>query len=98
MSTEHEVKLLHLVPWSEVIGTYHGFYVDVGHIYVRVGKRVVAFPDGSREATLVRKTLNERMVGRKIGILRTEDLPDRPVLIRVVIKALDQAGNRSKRG
>lgn len=83
MSTEHEIELLHLVPWSEVTGTYHGSQVDGHHIYVRIGKRAVAFAVESREASLVRRRLSENMVGRKIGILKT-NLPDKPLLFRVV--------------
>lgn len=83
MLAETEVGLLHLTPWVEVVGTYHGSHVDGYHIYVRVGKRAVAFPDDSMEAALVRKTLNEKMVGRKIGILKS-GLPGKPLLVRLI--------------
>jgi len=77
---EHETKRLDLTPWGEVVGPYHGSHIDDKHIYVRIGKIVVAFPLSMPETSLLLKELSTLSKYQKIGILRIDDR----VLIRKI--------------
>lgn len=74
---------IRLALWAELIGPYGGFVIDGHYIRVRIDDNVVSFVIGSEEAILLQQILNDNMIGRKIGILKT-DLIDKPVLIRLI--------------
>lgn len=73
----------HLTPWSEVVVIYNGLVIEEHFTRVKINGNMISFPNGSKEATLLQQFLKENMVGRNIGILRT-DLPDKPHLIRLI--------------
>jgi len=79
-----EADLLYLPVWQEIVGVFQGTSVDQHTIYVRINQRVLAFHNGSREATYARDRLTSIRVGTKIAILRT-DLPNKPLLIRQIL-------------
>lgn len=76
-------KEIKLNIWSEVVGTDDGLVIEENFTHLRINSSVISFPNGTKEATLVRQFFNENMVGRKIGVLRT-DLADKPLLFRIV--------------
>ena len=78
-----QVSRIQLALWSELIGTYKGFSIDGHSVHVRIDDNVVSFVIGSEEASLLQQILSDNMMGRKIGILKT-DLIDRPLLIRLI--------------
>lgn len=72
-----------LAPFSEIVGTYNGLVIKDHFTHVKINGYVISFPNGTKEATLLQQFFNENMVGRKIGVLRT-DLLDKPLLIRLI--------------
>jgi len=72
-----------LPPWSEMVGVYDGIIIEEDFTHVKINGKVISFKNGTKEATLLQQYLNEKMIGRKIRILRT-DLPDKPILIRLI--------------
>jgi len=78
-----QVNQTRLALWSELIGTYKGYVIDDQCIHVRIDDNVVSFVIGSEEESSLQQILSDNMLGRKIGILKT-DLIDRPLLIRLI--------------
>mgnify|MGYP001558297466 CR=1 FL=1 len=76
-----------LPPWSEMVGIYDGIGIEEDFTHVKINGKVISSKNGTKEATLLQQCLNEKMIGRKIGVLRT-NLPDKPILIRMI----DQKG------
>jgi len=74
---------LHLAPWCEVIGTFGGCITNDNFLYIKINGSLFAFPRESDEALNVREKLDENLVGKKVGILRTDE-PARPLLIRFI--------------
>lgn len=77
---EHETRRLQLTSWVEVVGLYHGSHTDNQHVYVQIGKIVVAFPLSMPETSILVKDLSKLHKHQKIGILRLDD----SVLIRKI--------------
>lgn len=78
-----QVSRIQLALWSELIGTYRGFVIDGHCIHVRIDDNVISFVIGTEEASLLQQFLSDDIVGRRIGILKT-DLLDRPLRIRLI--------------
>lgn len=74
---------LHLAPWCEVIGTFGGCITKDNFLYIKINGSLFVFPRESDEALYVREKLDENLVGKKVGILRTDE-PARPLLIRAL--------------
>ena len=73
----------HLRPWFELIGTYNGLEIDEYFVYIKIDDKVVSFSKDSEEALYVQEKLDSSVVGRKIGVLKT-DLQEKLVRIRLV--------------
>ncbi|MFQ6077114.1 MAG: hypothetical protein ACE5Z5_13455 [Candidatus Bathyarchaeia archaeon] len=74
---------VHLGAWMEVVGTLRGVSTDGHFTYLKIGGKLLSFPRHSTEAEIISDELgDDRLIGRKIGVLRTDD-PSRPLRIRV---------------
>lgn len=76
---------VHLPPWSEVVGIYHGLRDEGPFTFVIIGQKSVVLPKDSIEAELARKQLNRRLLKRKIAMLRTDPNTGH-LLVRVMEK------------
>lgn len=81
MSTED--KEIRLVLWSEVIGMFGGCFSDNHFIRLKINEKLLAFPKESKEAEVILKKLDDSLLGKWIGILKT-DLPKKSLVIRVL--------------
>jgi hypothetical protein len=66
----------------EIVGQLKDINYDEFCISVEVDDKVVSFPLSSLEAISSRRQLKRDLLGKKVGILRT-NLPS-PILIRVI--------------
>lgn len=74
--------------WQEIVGdciklSFEGKNVAI-HLFVHGEKLKIVYPCRSGEGFILRR-LGGKLVGRKIGILRTDD-PARPIVVRIVGK------------
>jgi len=76
---------IHLPPWSEAAGIFGGFYADDYCLYVKIGDKALVFAKGSKEAEIAQGILKSDLIGKKIALLRSDDLA-RPLLVRVIEK------------
>lgn len=82
MADSPQGNAIHLRLWMELTGKLCGISRDEHFTHVRIEHWMLSFPNGSEEADLLRQKL-AKAVGKKIGVLRT-DLPDNPLLVRVI--------------
>jgi len=74
---------VHLGAWMEVVGKLCGVSTDDRFTYIKIGDKLLSFPKHSTGAEIIEDELGDgRLIGRKIGVLRTDD-PSRPLLIRI---------------
>jgi hypothetical protein len=71
-----------LTPWSEIIGTLQGVFGDNLFIHVKVNGHLLSFANESRESEIILTKLKP-LIGRKVGILKTDSV-DNPLCIRLV--------------
>jgi len=79
LTTERKVALLR--PWQEVTGVLEDFDLDMG--FLRFNRCNIMIPP----VELGKIPELKELIGRRIGVLRT-DMPNRPLLVRVVDKVL----------
>jgi hypothetical protein len=79
---QHENEL-HLALWCEVIGTFGGCITNGNFLYIKINGSLFTFPIESNEVLYVREKLDENLIGKKVGILHTDE-PARPLLIRFI--------------
>jgi hypothetical protein len=81
-----DVKEIKLEVWQEIIGHCVRFEAkkDQVTVILRVcGQNVrIAYPRNSEEGIVLRR-FGRKLVGQKIGILRT-DIPAKPIVVRVM--------------
>lgn len=75
--------------WHEIVGTLIDISSDDDCIYVVINEIMLSFVRDSEEASYISQTLNRSIIGRSVGILKT-DLPERPLRIRLV-ESLEKA-------
>ena len=73
-----EKPVIHLVPWSEVVGVLSDVRINDNEVQVEIDGKLLIYPRDIHSDEVIK-----RYVGRRIGILKT-DLPDRDLLIRVL--------------
>ena len=86
---ERNVKEIYPRPsFEEYVGIFERLEVENSHLVVFLSCASgnclkLIFTADSPEANLLRNRLNERLVGRKLGILKTDD-PQWPILVRTI--------------
>ena len=86
---ERNVKEIYpRLPLVEYVGIFERLEVENSHLVVLLSCTSgnclkLIFAADSPEANLLKKRLNERLVGRKLGILRMDD-PQWPILVRTI--------------
>ena len=78
-----KVKEVRLRCWEEAVGQCRAVEQGEFGVSVLLGNLRVVFPDGSPEAEMLRKTVNDGWIGKKIGLLRT-NVPQTPLLARLI--------------
>jgi len=83
-----------LQSWEEIVGRYQGTERNDSHIIVHLEElSPLSFPLGSSEASILEEELEDVESGTKVGILRS-DMPEKPLLVRVVKENQDEGGER----
>ena len=84
---EVELKVIVLCFWEEVIGIYLG--TEITEIFINIHLKYfnekhvkITFPRESKEEKILSSSLNTNLIGKKIGILKT-NIPSKPIIIRV---------------
>ena len=75
-------KKLVLRAWDEINGTLNDLFRDDHFVYIRISDKLLSFPDDSVEAKVLHERLDSSLIGKKIGILRT-DLHVKPIRVRL---------------
>ena len=82
---EIETREIKLKIWEEIVGDCVELSVEDDYIavYLTVNRHTskVVFPYESEEGCILRKT-RDKLVGKKIGILRTDDSA-RPIVVKI---------------
>lgn len=87
---------VYLGAWMEVVGRLCGVSTDDHFTYLKIGDKLLSFPRHSTEAEIIENEFsNDRLIGRKIGILRTDN-PSRPLLIRIEGAKIEDCQERSR--
>lgn len=69
--------------WTEMVGIFEGLGVVSGSTIIKINEESFAFFNESSEASCLRERLGSNLMGKRIGILRT-DLSDKPFLVRLI--------------
>jgi len=70
--------------WEEIVATYQGIERRDEQITVHLEKNPsLSYPLSSPEASTLNEELRDVDTGTKIGILRTDDMSENPLLVRV---------------
>ena len=85
MESQHyqEIRIPRL---AEYVGVFEGLEITNSHLAILLShkkKLKVVFPIDSIQAKIAKKELDDQLVGRKIGIIRT-GYAERPILIRKI--------------
>lgn len=72
----------HLKVWTEIVGKLSRISCDDGFIHLIIDGKILSYSIHSEEAKHLLKAIDDCLLGKTIGILRT-DLPDKPILIRL---------------
>lgn len=75
---------IRIPPLGECVGVFEGLEITNSHLAILLShkkKSKVVFPIDSIQAKIVKKELNDQQIGRKIGIIRIDDV-EQPVVIR----------------
>jgi len=67
-------------PWEEVVGVFDGIEIEDNQAFILIGNYCLVFPAYSPEALILGK-LDNNWIGKRIGILRTDD-SRRPIVVR----------------
>jgi len=77
-----------LSPWEEACGRLLGIAEDHPYLVLDFGKfRLIL---SSTEVDSMREKLDEKMIGKRISVLRT-DIPDQPILVRELDRTMKLA-------
>jgi len=72
-----------LPSFSEIVGMFNGLVIEGEFTHVKIDDDVLSFQNETQEAAFLKQFLTDNIVGKKIGILRTDN-PDKPILIRMI--------------
>jgi hypothetical protein len=61
-----KIMTIHLRPWEDVVGPLHEIHVLDGYLEAKIGPVLVSLPFELKEKL-------ERLVGKQVGLLRTEE-------------------------
>lgn len=78
-----KAKAVHLKCWEEVVGQCKAFDKGKFEVSVLLGNVKIAFPVGSPEANILKKTVNQGWIGKKVGLMRT-NVPEMRLLARLI--------------
>ena len=71
--------------WTEIVGVFCRVLSDDSYLYVKIENKLLCFAKESVESNIVQEKLRHDLIGRKIGLLRTDE-PMKPLRVRVIDK------------
>jgi hypothetical protein len=87
-SEPEQLKEIRLHPWEEFVGIFKRVEItEFDHAVIfefpKPKDIKVLFSQDSEEARILTELLTPELIGKKIGILRT-DIPEKPIVMRLV--------------
>jgi hypothetical protein len=80
-----DMSLIRLKEWEEIVGRFEGLEKDEFTLLVQFEEFHFILNSASHEAEIIEKLLSSNLIGRKIGLLRT-DLIEKPFIAREIVK------------
>jgi len=74
---------VHLEPWVEITGVLRSIETKKAFLHLEIADTVLSFEIESKEASCAQERINRNLIGRKIGILRT-DIAEKPLVVRLI--------------
>lgn len=73
---------IHLGTWNELVGKLSSFSSNDEYV-LEIGDYILAFSITSKEALYLQERINDDLIGKTIGILRT-DILEKPLAVRLI--------------
>lgn len=83
MHTNSQLPAITPPLWAEAIGVFNGLSSDDSRIYIKIGNKTLCLPIASIESEAALDNLHRGLIGRKIGLLRTDE-PMKPLVVRLI--------------